>query len=149
MKAITGAAPNARLVYPAVVVDPSHFVERFFSPFNPESRFYWPAVYSLALALVANIIWYNWRRRGAIPPPENTVKPWAFWINVVFLIFVAVLLVAKAPFFLFVLALAANAAALIYIYWYALPPAELAWAREQRRRQYFPQPERRKKRRRR
>ena len=132
-----------------MVFDPSHFVERFFSPFNPESRFYWPAVSSLALALVANIVWYNWRRRGTIPPPENTVKPWAFWLNVVFIIVLFVLFIAKAPFVLFVITIAFNVGLLLYMYWYWLPPAEAAWAREQRRRQYFPGAERRKKRRRR
>ena len=132
-----------------MVVDPSHFVERFFSPFNPESRFYWPAVYSLAIALLVNIAWYNWRRRGTVPPPENTVKPWAFWINVVFIIVFAVLFIAKVPFYFFVVIFAINAGMLVYLYWFALPPAEAAWVREQRRRQYFPQPGRRKKRRRR
>lgn len=129
--------------------DPSHFVERFFSAFNPESRFYWPAVYSLALALIANVVWYNWRRRDTVPPPENAVKPWAFWLNVVFIIVLSVLFIAKAPFVLFVITIAFNVGLLLYMYWYWLPPAEAAWARERRRRQYFPQPERRKKRRRR
>jgi len=132
-----------------VLFDPSHFVERFLSPFNPESRFYWPAVYSLALALLANIAWYNWRRRGTIAPPENSVKPWAFWINVVFIIVLVILFIAKAPFYLFAFTLAINGGLLVYMYWFWLPPAEAAWARERRRRQYFPQPERRKKRRRR
>jgi len=149
VKAITGAAPNARLVYRAVVFDPSHFVERFFSPFNTESRFYWPAVISLGLALVANIVWYNWRRRGTVPPPENAVKPWGFWLNVVFIIILGVLFIAKAPFYLFVATLAVNAGLLAYMYWFWLPPAEAVWERERRRRQYFPQPERKKKRRRR
>lgn len=129
--------------------DLSHFVERFFSPFNPESRFYWPAVYSLALALVVNIVWYNWRRRGAVPPPENALKPWAFWVNVVFVILLLVEFIAKAPFYVFVVTVAVNIALVVYMYQYWLPPQEAAWVREQRRRQYFPQPERRKKRRRR
>ena len=129
--------------------DPSHFVERFFSPFNPESRFYWPAVYSLVLVLLVNIGWYNWRRRGSVPPPENALKPWGFWTNVIFVIFLFVLFIAKAPFVLFVLLLAVNVGLLLYMYTMWLPPQELAWERERRRRQYFPQPERRKKRRRR
>ena len=129
--------------------DPSHFIDRFFSPFNPESRFYWPAVYALALTLVANIVWYNWRPRGTVPPPENAAKPWAFWLNVVFITLLAVMLIAKAPFFMFVLVLAVNVALLVYVYWYWLPPHELAWERERRRRQYFPEAERKKKRRRR
>lgn len=129
--------------------DLSHFVERFLSPFNPESRFYWPAVYSLVIALLVHIGWYNWRRRGAVPPPENALKPWAFWTNIVFVILLLVLFMAKAPFYVFVVTIAVNLALLVYLYRYWLPPHELAWEREQRRRQYFPQPERRKKKRRR
>ena len=133
----------------AVSFDPAHFVERFFSPFNPESRFYWPAVYAVVLALLVNIGWYNWRRRGTIPPPEGIAKPWAFWINFVFIIWFLVLFIAKVPFFFIVLSIAVNIGLLVYMYQFWLPPEEAAWQREQRRRSYFPQPERRKKRRRR
>ena len=129
--------------------DLSHFVERFFSPFNSESRFYWPAVYSLVLALLVNVGWYNWRRRGSVPPPENALKPWGFWMNVVFAILLFVLFIAKAPFVLFVITIAVNIGLLVYMYEFWLPPQELAWERERRRRAYFPQQERRKKRRRR
>jgi hypothetical protein len=132
-----------------VPFDPSHFLERFLSPFNPESRFYWPAVYALVLALLVNIGWYNWRRRGTVPPPENALKPWAFWINVVFIVFLLVLFIAKAPFYVFVVTIAANVALVVYMYEFWLPPQETAWERERRRRSYFPQAERRKKRRRR
>ena len=66
--------------------DLGHFIDRFFQPFNTESRFYWPAVYAVAISLVANVVWYNWRRRGPVPPAENTLKSWAFWTNIVFLI---------------------------------------------------------------
>ena len=133
----------------AVPFDPAHFVERFFSPFNPESRFYWPAVYAVVLALLVNIGWYNWRRRGTSPPPEIIAKPWAFWINVIFIIWLLVLFIAKVPFFFIVLSIVANIGLLVYMYQFWLPPQEAAWQREQRRRSYFPQPERRKKRRRR
>src|ERR671937_75823 len=54
--------------------DPAHFVERFFSPFNPESRFYWPAVVSLLAALAVNIVWYN-TRAARVTPPENATQP--------------------------------------------------------------------------
>jgi len=124
--------------------DPAHFVERFFSPFNPESRFYWPAVYALLLALVANIVWYNWRP-SRVTPPEHATKPWAFWINVVFIIFLAVLLIAKVPFYVFPVVIAINLAFLVYMYNFLLPPQEAAWEREQRRRSYFPQKKRRRR----
>ena len=124
--------------------DPSHFVERFFSTFNPESRFYWPAVVSLFLALAVNIVWYN-TRPSRVTPPENATKPWAFWINVVFIILLGVLFIAKAPFYLFVITIAVNTGLLVYMYWYLLPPQEAAWEREQRRRSYFPQKKKRRR----
>ena len=129
--------------------DLGHFVDRFFQPFNTESRFYWPAVYAVGISLIANVVWYNWRRRGSVPPAENTLKSWAFWTNVVFLIVLMVWIIAKLPFWVIGVTLAANLAALGVMYLYVLPPQEAAWEREQRRQRYFPQPERRKKRRRR
>jgi len=127
--------------------DPQHFVDRFFQPFNSESRFYWPALIAIALALVANVIWFNWRTR-ATPPPELGVRPWAFYINVLFLIWLAVLLRATASFWVFGVSIATNIAVLAYLYWFYLPPREAAWEREQRRQAYFPKAGRRKKRRR-
>jgi len=132
-----------------VPFDLGHFVDRFSQPFNTESRFWWPAVYAVGLSLVANIVWYNWRRRGAAPPAENALKQWAFWTNIVFLIVIIVCLIAKLPFFILGIVVAANIAALGFMYLSVLPPQEAAWEREQRRQRYFPQPERRKKKRRR
>ena len=129
--------------------DLGHFIDRFFQPFNTESRFYWPAVYAVAISLVANVVWYNWRRRGPVPPAENTLKSWAFWTNIVFLIVLMVWIIAKLPFWVIGITIAVNLAALGFMYLYVLPPQEAAWEREQRRQRYFPQPERRKKRRRR
>jgi magnesium-transporting ATPase (P-type) len=132
-----------------VPFDLGHFVDRFFQPFNTESRFWWPAVYAVGISLVANVLWYNWRRRGAVPAAENTLKSWAFWTNIVFLIVVLVWLIAKLPFWVIGVTIAANIGALGFLYLYVLPPQEAAWEREQRRQRYFPQPERRKKKRRR
>lgn len=129
--------------------DLGHFIDRFSQPFNTESRFYWPAVYAVAISLVANVVWYNWRRRGPVPTAENTLKSWAFWTNIVFLIVLMVWIIAKLPFWVIGVTIAANIAALGLMYLYVLPPQEAAWEREQRRQRYFPQPERRKKRRRR
>ncbi len=129
--------------------DLGHFVDRFFQPFNTESRFWWPAIYAAGLSLLANVLWYNWRRRGAVAPVENALKPWAFWTNVVFLIMIVVWIVARAPFWVIGITIAANVAALLYMYFFLLPPQEAAWERERRRQQYFPKAERRKKRRRR
>ena len=127
--------------------DPQHFVDRFFQPFNSESRFYWPALIAMVLALIANIVWFNWRTRTT-PPPELGVRPWAFYTNVIFLIWLAVLLRASAPFWVFGVSIAANIAVLAYLYWFYLAPREAAWERERRRQAYFPKAGRRKKRRR-
>jgi len=130
-----------------VFFDPGHFVDRFFSPFNGESRFYWPAVYAVLLAFVTNIVWYNWRRRGVVSPAENTLKSWAFWTNCFFYVLLLVWIGAKVQFWLIALTVVANLAAVTFLYWYVLPPQEAAWERERRRPQYFPQAARRKKRR--
>ena len=128
--------------------DLSHFVVRFLSPFNPESRFYWPAVYALLLALVVNIVWYNWRR-GGVAAPEHAAKPWAFWINVVFVIWLLVLFIAKAPFWIVALSVTVNIGMLIYVYEFWLPPQEMRWSREKRRQQYLPSASGKRRRRRR
>jgi magnesium-transporting ATPase (P-type) len=127
--------------------DPQHFIDRFFQPFNNESRFYWSAVLGVGLSLIANIVWYNWRTR-VTPPPEHGVRPWAFWTNVIFLIWILVLLIAKQAFWVIAVSVVANVALLLYMYAFYLPPREAAWERERRRQAYFPKPGRRKKRRR-
>jgi hypothetical protein len=127
--------------------DPQHFVDRFFQQFNSESRFYWPFVIAVVLSLVANIVWYNVRSRTT-PPPELGIRPWAFWTNMVFLIWYLVLLRASVPFWFIAASITANIAIVVYLYWTYLPPREVAWERERRRQAYFPKPGRRKKRRR-
>ena len=127
--------------------DPQHFIDRFFQAFNSESRFYWPAVIAVLVSLIANIVWYNWRSRST-PPPEFGVRPWAFWTNVVFLIWYLVVLRAGVPFFVLAISVAANIAVVVYMYWTYLPPREAAWERERRRQAYFPKAGRRRKRRR-
>src|SRR5947208_7737130 len=103
--------------------DPQHFVDRFFQPFNSESRFYWPAVIAVGVALVANIVWYNWRTR-ATPPPELGVRPWAFWTNVIFIIWLLVLLIAKTPFCVMAISIVANITLLVYMYDFDLQPPQ-------------------------
>ena len=63
-----------------------------------------------------------------------------------FIILLAVLLVAKAPFYLFVVTIAIDIALQVYMYELWLPPQEAAWEREQRRRSYFPQPKKKRRR---
>lgn len=126
--------------------DLAHFWARFFEPFNTESRFYWPFTIGAGVALVANVIWYAWRESRDTAPAERGVRPWAFWINVIVLILVAVLLIAKQAFWVFALLFAIDAGALVYLYAFYLPPHEAAWLRERRRQRYFPQPKRRRRR---
>ena len=124
--------------------DLGHFAHRFIEPFNSESRFYWPAVIALGIALVANIVWYYLPVRG-VAPAENTARPWAFWANVITLIMAAVFLIAKAPFLLLALLFAIDIGILAYIYAGWLPPLEAAWLRERRRAKYLPKPKRRRR----
>ncbi len=124
--------------------DLGHFAHRFIEPFNGESRFYWPAVIALGIALVANIVWYYLPTRG-VAPAEHTARPWAFWINVITLIVATVFLMAKAPFVLIALAFGIDLALLVYIYVGWLPPLEAAWIRERRRAKYLPKPKRRRR----
>jgi len=127
-----------------VPFDLGHFAHRFIEPFNSESRFYWPAVIALGIALVANIVWYYLPARG-VAPAEDTVRPWAFWINVLTLIIVAVLVIAKAPFLLTALAFGVDLAILVYAYDVWLPPLEAAWIRERKRAKYLPKAKRRRR----
>ncbi len=125
-------------------IDLAHILQRFADPFNAESRFYWPFVAGVFLAIVANTVWYYWRPRADKPSPaELTIRPWAYWVNVIFLIWALVLSVAKVPFSWYIASFAVNALALVYIYGYWLPPRDAAWARELRRLKYIPKPERR------
>jgi hypothetical protein len=104
-------------------------------------------VIAVVVSLIANIIWYNWRSRNT-PPPESGVRPWAFWTNVVFLIWYLVLLRAGVSFWVIAVSMAANIALVVYMYSAYLPPREAAWERERRRQAYFPKPGRKRKRRR-
>ena len=128
-------------------LDPGHFLQRLGDPFNAESRFYWPLAIAVGLAIVANTVWYYWRTNERPSPAELTIRPWAYWVNVIFLIWALVLLLAKVPFYFYVASLALNVLALVYIYGYWLPPRDAAWERELRRQKYIPKPERRRRRR--
>jgi hypothetical protein len=133
-----------------VPIDLDHFARRLADPFNAESRFYWPLVVAVILGIVANTVWYYWRIRGETPSPaEHAVRPWAYWVNVIFLIWALVMLIAKVPFYWYVASLALNVLALAYIYAYWLPPRDAAWERELRRLKYIPKPEQRMRQRRR
>jgi hypothetical protein len=127
-----------------VPIDLGHFAHRFIEPFNTESRFYWPAVIALLLALVANIVWYYLPVRG-VAPAEETVRPWAFWFNALAIIVIAVLFIAKAPFLLTAILLALDGAAVLYLYAVYVPPLEAAWLRERRRAKYLPKPKRKRR----
>jgi hypothetical protein len=133
-----------------VPIDLDHYLRRLADPFNAESRFYWPLVVAVILGIVANTVWYYVRVRGErTSPAEEAVKPWAYWVNVIFLIWALVLLIAKVPFYWYIASFAANVLVLVYIYGYWLPPRDAAWERELRRLKYIPKPEQRRQRRRR
>jgi hypothetical protein len=127
-----------------VPLDPAHFLQRLADPFNAESRFYWPLVIAVVVAIVVNTVWYYWSTDEQPSPSELSVRPWAYWINVIFLVWALVLLLAKVPFYWYVASLALNVLALVYIYGYWLPPRDAAWERELRRQKYIPRAERRR-----
>ncbi len=129
-----------------VLFDVEHLLRRLADPFSPESRFYWPLVIAVILGIVANTVWYYWRVRGERPSPaEDAVRPWAYWINVIVLIWALVVLVAKVPFYWYIGSLALNVLALVYIYGYWLPPRDAGWARELRRLKYIPKADQRRR----
>lgn len=123
--------------------DPGHLLRRITDPFNPESRFYWPAVIAVFAAIVANTIWYYWRPRDERPSPtEEGLRPWVYWVNIIFCIWYLVLLIAKVPFLWFLGSFVVNVASVLYLYAYWLPPRDAAWERELRRMKYIPEAER-------
>ncbi|HET8569539.1 MAG TPA: hypothetical protein VFM93_11200 [Candidatus Limnocylindria bacterium] len=128
------------------MIDLEHILRRLSDPFDPASRYYWPLAVAAFAAIAANVAWYYWRQRGTVAPDERLLRPWAMWTNVLFLIWILVLLIAKTPFWLIPLSLAVNVAILVYMYGLWLPPREAAWAREQRRLRYIPRAERRRRR---
>jgi hypothetical protein len=129
-----------------VPIDLGHFAHRFVEPFNPESRFYWPWVIALGVALLANIAWYYARTNRQVAPAEHAARPWAFWANVLTLVWVMVLLIAKVPFVGALLSFAVNGAILVYLYVIWLPPLEAEWVRERRRARYLPKPKKKRRR---
>lgn len=127
-------------------IDLAHILHRMTDPFNSESRFYWSFVIAVFVAIVANTVWYYWRSRSTRPSPaEASVRPWAYWVNVIVLIWALVLAIAKVPFYWYVASFAINVGALLYIYVFYLPPRDAAWTRELRRQKYIPRAERRKR----
>jgi hypothetical protein len=80
-----------------------------------------------------------------VPPAEHNARPWAFWINVLTLVVICVLFIAKAPFLLTMIALTLDLAALGYLYVAWVPPLEAEWIRERRRARYLPKPKRRRR----
>lgn len=131
-----------------MLFDLGQFAHRFVEPFNTESRFYWPAVIALVVSLIANIAWYYWpqRRRDPVAPAELTARPWAFWANVITLIWVTVLIMAKVPFVVIAVSFALDLAILAFLYGIWLPPFEAEWIRERRRQKYMPQPKKKRRR---
>lgn len=127
-------------------IDLGRFAHRFVEPFNPESRFYWPAIIALGVALVANIVWYYARTKRQVAPAESAARPWAFWANVVTLVWVTVLFIAKVPFLATLVSFAINGAILAYLYAVWLPPLEAEWVRERRRARYLPKPKKKRRR---
>lgn len=131
-------------------LDLAHLLRRFSDPFDPESRFYWPMVIAVFAAIVANTVWYYWRPPDdETSPGEDLLRPWVYWVNIIFCIWYLVLLIAKVPFWWSAVSFMVNVISLLYIYLYWLPPRDAYWQRELRRLKYIPEGERVVRRRRR
>src|SRR3989304_3556676 len=99
------------------------FLRRLSDPFDPESRFYWPLAIAVFAAIVANTVWYYWRPDHERPSPtETALRPWVYWVNVIFCLWYLVLLIAKVPFYWFAGSLLVNIASILFLYAYWLPP---------------------------
>ena len=72
-------------------------------------------------------------------------RPWAVWANLITIIWVSLLLIAKAPFFLTLVSFGIDVAVLCYLYGVWLPPREAEWLRELRRQRYIPQADSRRR----
>jgi hypothetical protein len=124
-------------------MDIGHFLQRLTDPFNTESRFYWPLVAALFVAMVAHTVWYVWKPSKPRHPVRDLVEAVAYWIDIVALVLLLVLLSAKVRAWQLAFLLVVEWIALAYVYLVYAPPRFGAYAREERRRKFIPEPRRR------
>jgi hypothetical protein len=125
------------------VIDIAHFLQRLTEPLNTESRFYWPLVAGVFLAMVLHTAWYLWKPSRPRNPVRDTIESIAYWIDFVVLILFLVFLSAKVRAYVLVALLAVEWLSLAYLFLVYGPPRFEAFSREERRRRYIPEPRRR------
>lgn len=125
------------------MIDIAHFLQRLNEPFNPESRFYWPVVAAVFLAMVLHTAWYLWRPTKPRNPVRDQIETVAYWVDLILLILLLVALSAKVRAGILIVLVAIEWLALAYVYFVYAPPRFDAHEREERRRRYIPEPRRR------
>lgn len=128
-------------------MDLDHLLQRITDPFNPESRFYWPAVIAVGVAVVAHTAWFLWRPTKPRHPVRDFVESLVYWSDMIALVLVLVAIAAKVRFWQILVLLGAEWAVVAYLYFVYAPPRAAEWEREERKRRYIPEPKRRSARR--
>jgi len=125
------------------VLDIAHILRRLSDPFGTESRFFWPAVIAVLLAMAVHTAWYMWRPRKPRNPVRDRLEDYAYWTDLIALVLVLVAIASKARAWVMVAILALEWAVIAYLYVIYAGPRFAEWAREQRLRRYMPAPRRR------
>ncbi len=125
------------------MIDLAHILQRLSDPFNPESRFYWPAVVAVFVAMVAHTAWYVWRPTKPRNPVRDQIETYAYWLDLIVLILVMVSIASKVRAWMIAALFVLEWAALAYLFFFYAPPRHAEWEREERRRRYIPEPRRR------
>lgn len=128
------------------MIDIPHLLQRLSDPFNTESRFYWPLVGAIFLALAAHTAWYLWKPSKPRNPVRDQVETIVYWVDVIALVLLLVFVTAKVRAWMLALPLVAEWAALGYLFFFYARPRFAEWAREERKRRFIPEPRRRARR---
>lgn len=124
-------------------MDLGHLLQRLSDPFNTESRFYWPAVAGVLLAMAAHTLWYLWRPTKPRNPVRDQLETIAYWVDLIALLLVLVGIASKVRASMLVAILAVEWAFLGWLYFVHGRPRFAEFDREERLRRYIPEPKRR------
>ncbi len=124
------------------MIDFAHYLQRITDPFNPESRYYWPLVIGVFVAMAAHTAWYLWRPTKPRNPVRDQVETYVYWIDLIALIVILVAIASKTRFWQILVLFAIEWAIFAYLYFVYAPPRAQAWEREERKRRYIPEPRR-------
>lgn len=125
------------------MIDIVHVLQRLNDPFNTESRFYWPVVAAVFLAMLAHTAWHLWRPTKPRHPVRDQIETVAYWVDLIMLIVLIVALSAKVRAWILLALVSIEWLGLAYVYFVYAPPRFAAHEREERRRRYIPEPRRR------